>query len=163
MTIGVTGHQLLGDNDVVNWLTEELSKEIALLHPTRAYSCLAIGADQIFAKLIVERKIPLISIIPSQNYHLTFDEIHKTLYRNLRQQSSEIITLQYKEPSEEAYMEAGKTIVGYSDTVFAIWDGLPAKGLGGTGDIVGYAMKQKRKIIHLNPVTKIIKKYNYGT
>jgi hypothetical protein len=36
-------------------------------------------------------------------------------------------------------MRAGEKVVDLSDTLLAVWDGLPAKGYGGTADVVTYA------------------------
>jgi hypothetical protein len=37
-----------------------------------------------------------------------------------------------------------------------VWDGEPAKGLGGTGDVVGYAVQKGKDLIHLNPVNRSV-------
>ena len=43
-----------------------------------------------------------------------------------------------------------------SPTPIAVWNGLPAKGLGGTGDIVSYAKQLGVPVIHLALVTREI-------
>ena len=57
---------------------------------------------------------------------------------------------------EEAYMAAGRRVVDEADYIIAIWDGLPAAGLGGTGDVVAYARAGKR-VIHVNPTTTVVR------
>ena len=49
MRIGITGHQKL-NIAVIDWLKHELFIEIKQLNVNEAFSCLAIGADQIFLK-----------------------------------------------------------------------------------------------------------------
>ena len=39
----------------------------------------------------------------------------------------------------EAYEQAGRYIVEHSDVLLAVWDGLPARGRGGTAEIVAWA------------------------
>ncbi|MCA1708813.1 MAG: hypothetical protein LC808_38260, partial [Actinobacteria bacterium] len=45
----------------------------------------------------------------------------------------------YDSPSEDAFFAAGRRVVDLSDVVVAVWDGMEAKGKGGTGDVVTYA------------------------
>lgn len=45
-------------------------------------------------------------------------------------------------------------MVDRSELLIAVWDGLSATGLGGTGDVVSYAVRQRKKTIHLNPITQ---------
>jgi len=101
------------------------------------------------------KNIPYIAIIPSQGYETTFQKSEHLLnYRRLLQNAAEILTLNFEKPEERAFYEAGKQVVDYSDIILALWDGQPAKGLGGTGDVVEYARSKKKRIVHINPVTQ---------
>jgi hypothetical protein len=42
-----------------------------------------------------------------------------------------------------------------------VWDGQPAAGLGGTGDVVKYACLCGKPLIHLNPVSRTVNKANF--
>jgi hypothetical protein len=53
-----------------------------------------------------------------------------------------------------SYLAAGKRVVDMSDVMVAIWNGKPAEGLGGTADIVQYALAQKKPVIHINPTAR---------
>jgi hypothetical protein len=155
LTLGITGHQKLSDELVLKWLKRELLYEYKRLkYVTCAYSSLAIGADQLFAKTILQMKIDLIAVIPSMHYGETFKGLHKTSYFSLLSKCKLIETLDFTEPSEIAFLTAGKYVVDKSDVLFAIWDGDKAKGLGGTGDIVQYALSLKKTVIHLNPASR---------
>lgn len=161
MKVGITGHQNLTAAES-NWLKGELEIEIKRMKIEEAYSCLAIGADQIFARVILASNIPLIAVTPCKKYEQTFDEKHIELYESLMKQATNKIQLDFENPSEEAFYEAGKTVVNKSDVVFAFWNNLPSKGLGGTADIVSIAEKLSKKIIHLNPITKTKNYINHG-
>ena len=50
-----------------------------------------------------------------------------------------VTRLDYAEPSEEAFLAAGTSVVDNCEALIAVWDGKPARGLGGTADIVRYA------------------------
>jgi hypothetical protein len=161
MKAGITGHQNLSVAES-DWLKEELEIEIKQIKIEEAYSCLAIGADQLFANVILANKIPLVAITPCKKYEQTFDEKNIELYKSLVKQAVNKIQLDFESPSEEAFYEAGKTVVNKSDVVFAFWNNLPAKGLGGTADIVEYAKSKSKKIILLNPITKTKNYINNG-
>ena len=57
---------------------------------------------------------------------------------------------------EESYFEAGRQVVRECELLVAIWDGLPARGLGGTGDVVAYARTLARRIVHIDPVGRMV-------
>lgn len=162
MIIGVSGHQNLGNKDSIKWLKKEISSDIKKILVNQAYSCLAKGADQLFADIVLENAIPLIGVIPCKDYEKTFDKAHINQYFTFLKKSTSIIELQFSSPSEEAFYYAGKKIVEKIDILFTIWNNKPAKGLGGTADIVDYAKKLNIKIIHYNPDTKIKNFINYA-
>ena len=140
MKAGITGHQNLTATES-NWLKGELEIEIKRMKIDEAYSCLAIGADQLFARVILANNIPLVAVTPCKKYEQTFDNMHIEHYKSLVRQATNKIQLDFENPSEEAFYEAGKMIVNKSDVVFAFWNNLPSKGLGGTADIVSIAEK----------------------
>jgi hypothetical protein len=49
----------------------------------------------------------------------------------------------------DAYLMAGRATVAHCDILLAVWDGLPARGRGGTGEIVAHALARGRPVIHL--------------
>ena len=162
MKIGITGHQNLINLTTVDWLKENILNELNKLIIEAAYSSLAIGADQLFATLAQHLNIPIIAVIPCLNYESTFKSNNLKIYKNLLSTAIDHVDLGFTEPSELAFFEAGKKIVQAVDTLFAVWDGKPAKGLGGTGDIVAYATALKKPIIQFNLVSKNITYKNFN-
>jgi len=159
LNIGITGHQKLGNTELKRWISEELRNEIRRLKPTMAYSCLAIGADQIFTRVILEEGIHHTAIVPCKDYQSTFKKSDLDGYVELLNLSIKIDELDFFNCSEYAFLQAGKHMVQKSDIIFAIWDGKKAKGLGGTADIVEYAISDGKKVIHLNLILKTIITY----
>jgi hypothetical protein len=45
-------------------------------------------------------------------------------------------------------------VVDLSELMVAVWDCKPAAGIGGTADAVKYCSQQRKRIIHLNPITR---------
>lgn len=160
MNVGITGHQHIEGKKLFNWVRKELLKEIRNKKIKTARSSLAIGADQLFAQVVLKMKIDLISVIPSAGYEKTFATKDQSEYFRLKSLSSSIEILNFPSPTEEAFLAAGKHIAEHSDLIFAVWDGLPAKGLGGTGDIVRYALSLGKHVIHLHTIDKNKQIYN---
>jgi hypothetical protein len=152
MKIGVTGHQTLGTAETVAWIIQALETAINEHKPDTGITSLAIGADQLYTELLRKRHIKYITVIPCKKYEETFktqNDLAK--YQDLLQTASSIEVLPFDSPSEEAFFAAGKQMAKLSDIVIAIWDGLPAKGFGGTGDIVKYALSIGKSVLHINP------------
>ena len=50
---------------------------------------------------------------------------------------------------------AAKTIIEKANAMFTVWDGKRAEGAGGTADIMVFAQKSGKPIIHLSPVASM--------
>lgn len=145
MKVGITGHQDISRYNL-NWIIIEIEGFLKSNTIEKGYSSLAIGSDQLFVKTLLKLKIDFDAIIPCSNYELTFKNQEDLLqYNTFLNAASNIQTLNYSEPSEQAFYDAGKRIIDLSDTILAVWDGEKAKGLGGTGDIVEKAVQNKKK------------------
>jgi hypothetical protein len=158
MRIGITGHQRLSDPSSWEWVKREM---LALAEksprPLIAVSSLAIGADQLFAELVLQNGGTLEAVIPFEGYEKTFtDDVDKDSYQSLLGRSSRVEVLPKTDSDEEAYLGAGRRVVDLCELLVAVWDGKPAAGLGGTGDVVEYAHKIQRNVVHLNPTTRRI-------
>lgn len=152
MKIGFTGHQKIGSEQVVDWVCAALSAQVEQHCVTYGYTCLAAGADQLFAEILRKKKIPFSTLIPCEGYETTFDNPSDlSNYYRLLSFAIESIQIGSGPPGEVAYYNAGKEIVRRSELVFAVWDGEKAKGLGGTGDIVIYAIDNGKTVVHINP------------
>lgn len=140
MRIGVTGHQ-----DIPTEALEHVTRGISgvldgIKDGLVGVSSLAVGADQIFASLVLERGGRLEVVLPSNSYEKTFSRSEDlSRFHSLLARATTVEKLSFAEPSDEAYLAAGIRVVDSSDVLLAIWDGEPAKGKGGTADIVEYA------------------------
>lgn len=140
MRVGISGHQRLPP-EAVTFGQIGIEKIIFPLRPNlTGLSSLAAGADQLFATIILQNGGSLHVIIPCQDYEKTFSDPHDLeQFRLLVKSAKRIETLEHAMPSEDAFLDAGRRIVDASDILIALWDGKPAKGKGGTADIVEYA------------------------
>ena len=146
MRFGVTGHRILPPS-IVDRATRHWSAVLpagALLH---GVSNLADGADQLFAAHVLAAGGTLEVVLPCEGYagSLTAGE-SRVRFEHLRDAAARVITMPYPSPSDEAFLAAGQVLVDRCDHLFAVWDGRPARGLGGTADIVTYARTRGRPV-----------------
>lgn len=146
MIVGITGHQDI-PLKAMSYIRKKI-QDFVVKHPEMiAMTSLAKGADQLFADISINAGKKLHVIIPCENYVSTFQNKADLMeYAKLLKAASWVETLPNRLPNEKAFYLAGKKIVEMSDEIIAIWDGENAHGLGGTGDIVGFAKVLNKKI-----------------
>ncbi|AXG77104.1 hypothetical protein [Streptomyces paludis] len=145
--IGVTGHR-----DIPAEAYGHIKAAIAAVLRTQtgsveALSSLAAGADQLFAVLALDRGARLTVVIPSGDYEDGFDDPGELDgYRRLKDRATLEVRMAFPHSTDEAYYAAGTYIADHCDRLLAVWDGRPARGLGGTGDIVRYARERGKPV-----------------
>ncbi|ROR90931.1 hypothetical protein [Nocardioides aurantiacus] len=150
MKIGITGHQQ-APAEAWTFVEAKLQAQLAAApQPLIGVTSLAAGADQLFARHVLAAGGTIEAVIPCDDYEATFDD-GGTQYRLLLAQTTRTTKLKFAEPSEEAFLAAGKQVVDDVDIVFAVWDGEDAKGLGGTADVVRYAQSQETPVLIIWP------------
>jgi hypothetical protein len=147
MRIGVTGHQDI-PAEALEYVTHGINEVLdGVKDGLVGVASLAAGADQIFASLVLERGGRLEIILPSSGYETTFLRPENlSRFHSLLARATTVERLSFAEPSEEAYLAAGCRVVDRSEVLLAVWDGEPAKGKGGTGDIVEYAKSRGTRL-----------------
>lgn len=160
MKVGLTGHQELMQ---AGWVRSQLENLAEKLLTKEGFCSLAIGADQLWAQVLEQRSIPFNVIVPCRNYEKTFSQTHIDEYRRLLSLAATRRFLSFVEPSQEAFFEAGKSVVKESDLMLAVWNGRPSKGLGGTADIVTFAKQVGKTVIQINPVTCVVEEVSVGS
>lgn len=148
--IGLTGHQTMPAAAFV-FAEHELCRLLADQPDLLGVSSLAAGSDQLFARLVLQAGGALHAVIPSQGYERTFGPEDVARYRELSAAATKTTVLDFDEPGESAYHAAGLYVVEHCDLLAAVWDGQPARGLGGTGDIVRHARDVGRPVTIIWP------------
>ncbi|MEU8516993.1 hypothetical protein AB0C76_36245 [Kitasatospora sp. NPDC048722] len=142
MRIGITGHRGL-DEDVERQVRQLLA---AALDEQRGsvtgISCIADGPDAWFAEMLLDRGGAFEAVIPAEEYRDSLPADHHPLYDRLLERASEVHHTGMTASDSAAHMAGSEVLVGLADLVLAVWDGLPARGYGGTADVVGYAERR---------------------
>ena len=102
-------------------------------------SCLADGADAVFAQAVLDAGGSLVAVLPASRYRESLPADYLPVYDQLLARAGKVVQLPYVTPDPRAYMEAGMRMIDESDSLLAVWDGQPGRGPGGTADVVAYA------------------------
>jgi hypothetical protein len=153
MVLGITGHQRLQKENTWPWVRETLCSVLSQAPPPLiGLSSLAVGADQLFSELILAQGGGLHVILPFPRYRETFPTGRDLdRYRSLLGNAASVEVLPALPNREESYLAAGRRVVDLSDRVIAVWNGRQAVGLGGTGDVVQYALANRKDVLQVDP------------
>lgn len=140
MRIAITGHR--GMPAATERLVDaELRARLAdePVHELVGLSCLADGADQLFAQAVLDIGGKLEVIVPAQQYRAGLPLQSWATYDELLARAARVVELDHVESTEQSHMDASATMIDTADQVYAVWDGKPARGYGGTADVVALA------------------------
>jgi len=103
-------------------------------------SCIAQGADSIFARVVLDLGGRLEVLVPAENYRAKkVPPDYARVFDELIGKAAEVRVLPFAEADPEAYDAANQVMVSASDLVFAVWDGNAGGGKGSTASVVEYA------------------------
>jgi hypothetical protein len=119
----------------------------------RFVSPIADGADQIAAEVALELGWQLQTILPFERsaYRASLaNHGARERFDALVERSACLLELP-GDPAHglDAYVMTGRATVAHCDVLIAIWDGLPPRGRGGTGEVVQFALTRGTAIIHV--------------
>ena len=173
LTVGVTGHRLeaLAEERrgpvaariaaALQVLEEHAralhAREAALFAPDpplfTLVSPLADGADQMAAEAALARGWRLQAVLPFDraSYIRDFSDDHSCRRFDEMVSGTSCLLELPGDPDDplEAYVMAGRATVAHCDILIAVWDGLPPRGRGGTGEIVELAIGRGTAIIRI--------------
>lgn len=149
--IGVTGHQHI-PSEATFHIASGIGRILRSHRRELTGVCsLAAGADQLFAQAVLGMGGALHVIVPCERYDETFSGADLSRFRKLLGDADLVETLGHPEPTEEAFLDAGHRVADLCAILVAVWDGEPARGVGGTADVVDYAKAAGREIVIVWP------------
>lgn len=136
--LAITGHRGL-PRDTEQLVDAALREEIAGTRDVVGLSCIADGADSLFAQAVLDQRGDLVVIVPAARYREGLPEEHHPVYDALLARASDVVRLGHVESTSQSHMDASIDMIERADRLVAVWDGKPARGYGGTADIVDAA------------------------
>lgn len=139
--IGVTGHTNL--TAATATAVAAALRELLAGHPAATLtgvSCLAAGADTIFAEAVLDHGGRLEVVLPAADYRARkVEAAHAPVFDRVLRQAVDVRVLPFAASGRAAYEAANETMLGSCDLLVAVWDGQPAADRGGTGAVVAAA------------------------
>lgn len=163
--VGFSGHRQLSDPAGV---ALAVSRELELLRLEAkgewvALSSVATGADQLF--VTEARSIGLswhtILPLPKAEFARDFSDLEWQTVELTLAKSEHIRYITENGTREDSYLDCGMETVNGSDVLLAVWNGQPARGKGGTADVVDYARSLGKAIVIIDPETKEARRENF--
>jgi hypothetical protein len=133
--IAVSGHRLLPAR-TETLVSDALDDLLGQQGPVTGISCVADGADTLFARAVLDHGGTLVAVVPATEYRDGLPQRHHAIYDGLVAEASEVHRLDHRASSSEAHMAASEFMLTLADELWVVWDGKPARGYGGTADVV---------------------------
>lgn len=137
--IAVTGHMDLAAESAP--LIRDQISAVLLSHegPIVGVSCIARGADSLFAETVLAHGGTLEVVLPSADYRATkVTGSHAALFDELMAAAASVHVMPSQTADRAAYEAANRALLDGVDLLAAVWDG-DASRRGGTGTVVDEA------------------------
>jgi hypothetical protein len=100
-------------------------------------SCIARGADSIFAQAVLDLGGKLEVLLPATNYRETkVKPDHAAQFDDLMRRATSVRVMPFAQANRQAYEASNEAMLSLCDKLFAVWDGQSAVDRGGTGAVV---------------------------
>ena len=167
VAIGFTGHRALEDEArcrkaIFDFLEEQKKSASGLVY---GISSVAAGGDLLFAESCIQLALPLRVLLPlpADEFRKDFDADTWSRAERVLARAASVEVIGRSPSREECYYECGIETVHQSRLLLALWNGLPAEGLGGTEDVVSFAKGVGRPVVWLHSRTGEVRRFNEKT
>ncbi|WP_051187919.1 hypothetical protein [Nocardia tenerifensis] len=114
-------------------------------------SCIARGADSVFAQAVLDAGGRLEVVLPSRNYReRKVKPDHAPQFDDLLARADTVRVMDFEDAGREAYEAANEALVSTCDQLIAVWDSQPSEK-GGTGTVVDLASTKGIPVVILWP------------
>ncbi|TWG25276.1 hypothetical protein [Actinoplanes teichomyceticus] len=146
--IGVTGHIGL-EPSARRLIRSAIVAELRRHRPVHGVTCLADGADRIFAEAVRACRGTFEAVLPVPEIGAAPEEDRDL--RELLRRATDVTRLTVPGRPELSYEAASREVVDRSDLLIAVWDGSPAGVRGGTAETVAYAVSRGKRVQRIWP------------
>jgi seryl-tRNA(Sec) selenium transferase len=139
--IAITGHMNLTSDSlplVYKAITDALEPYAG--DELTGISCIARGADSIFAQAVLDVGGKLEVVLPAAGYReKKVKPDHALQFDELMRRAASVRVMPFNEANRVAYEATNEMLVSTCDTLFAVWDGQGGVDKGSTASVVEYA------------------------
>lgn len=163
--VGFSGHRTVADPAGV---ARVIGAELAALRRETAgewvaLSSVAAGSDQLFVTQARSLGLSWHAILPlpKAEFARDFSAAEWPVVESLLAQAEHTRVITENGSRDDAYLDCGMETVNGSDVLLAVWDGQPARGKGGTAEIVAYAQSLGKPVIVIDARTLEVRRENF--
>ncbi len=163
--VGFSGHRQLADAAGAG---QTIREALALLRQEAsgewiALSSVAEGGDTVFVAQARALGLSWHAILPlpRAEFAKDFTAEHWAAAEAMLVDSEFVRVIAENGSREDAYLDCGMETVDGSDVLLAIWDGQPARGKGGTAEVVAYARALGKPLILIDAATLAVRRENF--
>lgn len=139
MRVAVTGHMNI-TADTTPLVATAIRDHLTQIPDLVGISCIARGADSLFAQAVLDVGGTLEVILPSTDYReVKVKPDHAPLFDELLGKATTINTMPFPTADRYAYEAANNAMLDSADELVAVWDGQPSPDRGGTAGAVADA------------------------
>ena len=163
--VGFSGHRSVenpaGIARSITTALELLRKEVP--GEWLALSSVADGSDQMFVAQARGLGLSWHAILPlpKSEFQRDFSEADWCAVETMLARAEHVRVIAENGTREDAYLDCGMETVNGADVLLAVWDGQPARGKGGTADVVAYAKSLGKPVLVIDAVTLEVRRENF--
>lgn len=163
--VGFTGHRRLADVEASAGAIRDVLESLRREAPGEwiALSSIASGGDRLFVREAHALGLSWHAILPMPRAEFARDfapsewpEVEATLAT-----ADHVRVIADSDDREESYLDCGIETVNEADVLIALWDGDPARGKGGTADVVQYAKSIHKPLVIVDAATHEVRRENW--
>jgi len=163
--VGFSGHRQLeragGVGRAIGEALAVLQKEVP--GEWVALSSVAEGGDQAFVAEALDLGLSWHAILPlpRAEFAKDFSPAEWNEVESLLTRSEDVRVIAENGSRDDAYLDCGMETVNGADVLIAVWDGQPARGKGGTADVIEYARALGKPALVIDAATLAVRRENF--
>ena len=128
-----------------------------------ALSSVADGSDQMFVAQARSLGFSWHAILPlpKAEFQKDFSPADWSAVETMLRHAEHVRVIAENGTREDAYLDCGMETVNGADVLLVVWDGQPARGKGGTADVVEYARALGKPIMVIAAATLEVRRENF--
>jgi len=174
LRVGVTGHRVLPVDPALGEQVRCALRRARGSVPSSAATplCMAVisplaeGADRLVAREALDDQDAVLIVplpLPVDDYINDFAaDDSKRAFKGLLARAREVVLLPKAEAREDAYQNVADYLVEQCDILIALWDGHPARGQGGTAEVVALARERRLPLLWIETRAPFALHEEYG-
>lgn len=163
--VGFTGHRQLDQLREIQGAVHTVLEALRHEGPGEwiALSSAAAGADTLFAQQALALGLTWHVVLPLSpaEFRHDFSPAEWKVTEALLPEAGQVRVIGENDSRDDNYLDCGMETVNGCDVFIALWDGRPARGKGGTAEVVAYARELKKPLVIIDAVTCEMRRENF--